>query len=199
MFRCFTWLLNGLQFLYGSRLFSSGSTSEIGDIRDDNNDESSSLRLDERLCGQQTLEHNQEEMFSLIRKYEGCNLHAYKCPAGIWTIGYGTTIYPDGSSVKEGDECLLAEAEGLLQWYCVTKIKLPKGQWTYNQKAALYSLIYNIGQTAFDKSKCKKAIEAEDWKTAKKEWTWTKANGKELNGLVKRRNEEKELFFNGLI
>lgn len=134
----------------------------------------------------------------LIKKYEGCKLEAYRCPAQVWTIGYGTTIYMSGQRVKEGDKITQEDADSLLLWYC-SHIKLPKGQFGCNQKIALYSLIYNIGQTAFDKSKCKKAIEAMDWKTAYKEWTWTTAKGVELKGLVKRRKEEKELFFDGLI
>lgn len=139
------------------------------------------------------------EHFLLIKKYERLRLKAYKCPAGVWTIGYGTTFYPSGEKVKDGDTCTKEEADGLLLWYCTTKIKLPKGVFNENQKEALYSLLYNIGQIAFDKSKCKKAIEAEDWQTAYDNWDWIKANGKVLKGLVNRRNEEKELFFKGLL
>ena len=138
-------------------------------------------------------------MFELIKKWEGCKLKAYKCPAGVLTIGYGTTFYPDGSKVKEGDTCTKEEADGLLLWYCTTKIKLPKGTFTDNQKEALWSLIYNIGQTAFDKSTCKKAIEAQDWKTAYDNWNWNKAGGKVLKGLINRRREERLLFFDGLL
>lgn len=134
----------------------------------------------------------------LIKKYEGCKLTAYRCPAGVWTIGWGTTIYMSGQKVREGDKITQEDADSLLFWYC-SHIILPKGQLTTNQKIALYSLIYNIGQYAFDRSKCKRAIEAQDWKTAYKEWTWTTSKGVELKGLVKRRNEEKELFFEGLI
>ena len=71
-------------------------------------------------------------MFELIKKWEGLSLKAYKCPAGVWTIGYGTTFYPDGSKVKEGDTCTKEEADGLLLWYCTTKIKLPKNIYIYN-------------------------------------------------------------------
>lgn len=141
-------------------------------------------------------------MYELIKKWEGCKLKAYPDPATggePYTIGYGNTFYPDGTKVKECDTCTKEEADGLLLWYCTTKIKLPEGQFTENQKEALCSLIYNIGQGAFDKSKCKKAIEAQDWKTAYKNWDWTRANGKVLKGLVNRRNEEKQLFFEGLI
>ena len=138
-------------------------------------------------------------MFELIKKWEGCKLKAYKCPAGILKIGYGTTFYPDGTKVKEGDTCTKEEADGLLLWYCTTKIKLPKGTFTDNQKEALWSLIYNIGQTAFDKSICKKAIESQDWQTAYDNWNWNKAGGKVLKGLINRRREERLLFFDGLL
>ena len=140
-----------------------------------------------------------QDVMSLIKLYEGCELEAYKCPAGVWTIGWGLTFYPDGSRVKKGDKITQEQADNFLQWYCVANIRLPKGQFTINQKTALYSLIYNIGQTAFDRSVCKRAIESQDWKKAYQNWNWTKAGGKELKGLVKRRNSEKTLFFEGLV
>lgn len=139
------------------------------------------------------------DLMTLIKRFEGCRLEAYRCPAGVWTIGWGTTFYPDGSRVKKGDIITQQQADNILQWYCVENIRLPKGQFTVNQKTALYSLIYNIGQGAFDRSQCKKNIEAQDWKRAYNNWTWTKAGGKELKGLVKRRDAEKTLFFEGLI
>lgn len=134
-------------------------------------------------------------IYLLIKQFEGCKLDAYYCPAHIPTIGWGNTTYKDGTCVKIGDKITQAEADDLLEWYCRENIKLPKGEWNLKQKQALYSLIYNIGQSAFDKSKCKKAIENKDWAEAHKQWDWTKANGKELKGLVKRRNAEKKLFF----
>lgn len=137
-------------------------------------------------------------MYELIKKYEGCKLTAYKCPAGVITIGYGTTVYPNGQKVQMGDKITKKQAEEYLADYC-QKIKLPKGCFTSDQKEALYSLIYNIGQGAFDRSACKKAIEACDWKKAYNNWDWVKAGGKTLRGLVLRRNEEKNLFFDGLL
>jgi lysozyme len=138
-------------------------------------------------------------MFTLIKQFEGCELTAYYCPAGKLTIGYGNTFYKDGSPIKEGDTITKAEAEDLLSWYCREHIKLPKGEWNLKQKQALYSLIYNIGQSAFDRSKCKKVIEKQEWAEAYKQWDWTKANGKELKGLVRRRNAEKKLFFDEIV
>jgi len=133
-------------------------------------------------------------MYDLIKKYEGCRLVAYKCPAGVWTIGYGTTVYPSGQPVKKGDKCTQAEAESLLDWYVKTQIKLPDGL-TNSQKEALRSLIYNIGQSAFDKSSLKKAIIAKDWKAVYKNWDWVTGGGAFLKGLAKRRAEELILFF----
>lgn len=133
-------------------------------------------------------------MYELIKKYEGCRLTAYKCPAGIWTIGYGTTVYPNGQPVKRGDKCTQAEADSLLEWYVKNKIQLPSGI-NKNQTMALQSLIYNIGQGAFDRSSLKKAIVAKDWKAVWKNWDWVTGGGKFLNGLAKRRAEELMLFF----
>jgi lysozyme len=47
----------------------------------------------------------------LIKKFEGCKLKAYKCPAGLWTISWGLTFYPDGTKVKEGDVITQQQAE----------------------------------------------------------------------------------------
>lgn len=133
----------------------------------------------------------------LIKKYEGLSLKAYKCPAGINTIGYGTTSYPDGTPVKQGDTITKEKAEALLLDYIINKI-LPNIRdldLTDNQQAALCSLIYNIGWGAFSKSKCYKAIKNKDWETAFHNWDWIKGGGKVLKGLIKRRAEEMALFF----
>ena len=133
-------------------------------------------------------------MNNIIKKYEGCKLSAYKCPAGVWTIGYGTTVYPNGKPVKQGDRVTKEEAEALLLWYIKNKITLPSGL-NNNQKEALNSLIYNIGQSAFDRSALKKAIVSKDWKMVYKNWDWVMGGGKFLKGLAKRRAEELLLFF----
>ena len=133
----------------------------------------------------------------LIKKYEGLSLKAYKCPAGIYTIGYGTTVYPDGKAVKAGDVITKTKAEALLLDYVINKIfpNIRDLNLTSNQEAAVCSLVYNIGLPAFKKSKCYKAIKAKDWETVFKEWEWYKAGGKTLKGLLKRRSEERYLFF----
>ena len=135
----------------------------------------------------------------LIKESEGYREEAYQCSAGKWTIGYGNTFYQDGTPVKEGDTITRDKAEELLYWYCNTHVKYPRKDLTENQKSALCSLIFNIGQPAFDRSKCKKAIEQGDWVEAHRQWDWVTAQGRILPGLVIRRQKEKRLFFEGLL
>lgn len=137
---------------------------------------------------------------SLIEKFEGFSEKPYICPAGKATIGFGSTFYEDGTPVKMTDKPITKErARELVRWYCETQIKYPRDDLNNDQKASVCSLIFNIGQSAFDKSKCKKAIVAGDWAEAHRQWDWITANGKVLPGLVIRRQKEKELFFKGLI
>lgn len=137
---------------------------------------------------------------SLIEKFEGFSEKPYICPAGKATIGFGSTFYEDGTPVKMTDKPITKErARELVRWYCETQIKYPRDDLNNDQKASVCSLIFNIGQSAFDKSKCKKAIVAGDWAEAHRQWDWITANGKVLPGLVIRRQKEKELFFKGLL
>lgn len=133
----------------------------------------------------------------IIKKYEGFRSQAYKCPAGVWTIGYGSTCYADGSPVKKGDTISEPTAEGLLTDYLIKNVRPHFEGLNLNesQKAALESLIYNIGWGAFSKSKCFKALKEKDWPTFIKEYDWFKGGGKFLMGLAKRRTEELYTFF----
>lgn len=132
-----------------------------------------------------------------IKRYEGCSLKAYKCPAGVWTIGYGSTTYADGKPVKQGDVITKAQADGLLIRYVSDNIlpHIKDLKLTDSQTIAVISLIYNVGWPAFSKSKCYKAIKEKDWGTAFKNWDWITGGGKVLKGLIKRREEERFLFF----
>lgn len=137
-------------------------------------------------------------MIELIKKYEGLSLKPYLCPAHVPTIGYGNTTYADGTPVKMSDKAITVDkAEALLRDYVIKNIlpKINDLDLTQGQAEAVISLIYNIGWPAFSKSKCYKAIKSKDWGTVYNEWDWIIANGKVLKGLVKRRAEEKYLFF----
>lgn len=139
-------------------------------------------------------------MSYLIEKYEGFSQIAYRCPAGVWTIGYGSTTWANGEPVKQGDTITQEDAKSLLDSWLMGNFfpKVRHVQLSKDQLEALSSLVYNIGWPAFAKSKCWKAIQAKDWETAFKNWDWIKAGGKVLPGLIKRRAEEMFLFFSDI-
>ncbi len=130
----------------------------------------------------------------LIKKHEGCRLKAYKCPRGVWTIGYGHT-----NNVRPDDVITQDEAEELLKRDLkvhednvkrVVKIAL-----TQNQFDALVSFEYNVGYGAFANSTLLKLLNAGNYNGASKQFErWVYAGDRVLEGLVKRRKEEKGLF-----
>ena len=136
----------------------------------------------------------------LIKEFEGFSANAYLCPAKIPTIGYGNTFYSDGRKVKLGEQISKTDALELLE-KIVNKdfadkifpaIKVPVAQ---NQFDAMVSLAYNIGTGSFLKSTLLKKVNANDFAGAGEEFLrWNKANGKEVLGLTKRREREKQLF-----
>lgn len=130
----------------------------------------------------------------LIKKYEGCRLQAYLCPAGVWTIGYGTTFYPDGTPVKAGDIITQTYADVLLNDYIDRHIRPLFTKFPYAltelQQSAVASLVYNVGESSFLRSKLYTAICDKDYSEICRQWDWYKADGKVLKGLVKRRVEE---------
>lgn len=138
----------------------------------------------------------------LIKKYEGCRLQAYLCPAGVWTIGYGTTFYPDGTPVKAGDIITQTYADVLLNDYIDRHIRPLFTKFPYTltelQQSAIASLVYNVGESSFLRSKLYKAICDKDYSEICRQWDWYKADGKVLKGLVKRRVEELFTFVNEL-
>ena len=134
----------------------------------------------------------------LIKKWEGCKLTAYKCPAGVWTIGYGSTFYEDGTKIKEGDKISLQRAEELLM-HEVTMIcnRLPNLAINQNQMDAICSFIYNVGIGAFIRSTLYSLMRKNpnDPKIGDEFLKWKKAGGKVLRGLLNRRIDEKTLYF----
>lgn len=130
----------------------------------------------------------------LIKKYEGCRLTAYKCPAGVWTIGYGHT-----NGVKKGQKISRKQAENFLR-EDIGKFengvkKAVSVRLTQNQFDALVSFTYNVGLGAFKTSTLRRKLNAGDYAGASKEFLkWNKAGGVVLDGLKRRRNAEKALF-----
>lgn len=140
----------------------------------------------------------------LLHHYEGLKLKAYKCPAGVWTIGLGNTRYLDDKAVKEGDTITLAEAESLMHKtlkkfaQAVSKHMIVPGI-TQSMFDALVCFTYNVGIGAFEGSTLLRKLKAGKPKAevAAQFHLWIKGGGKVLNGLVKRRAAEAWLFEHG--
>ena len=128
----------------------------------------------------------------IIKKYEGCRLEAYKCPAGVWTIGYGHT-----KGVKKGMKITAAKAEAYLKSDCKSSEKavnkyMKKYNFNQNQFDALVSFTFNCGAGSLKTLVNNGARSIEE--ISKKIPAYCKANGVTLEGLRKRRNSEKALF-----
>lgn len=141
---------------------------------------------------------------ALIKQFEGLRKEAYKCPAGVWTIGYGTTRYPTGGAVRANDQITEANAllylrQSLLDLFGPNVLHLiqPAQTWTANRIAALVSFAYNVGLYAVEKSTLRKRLntgENPGVVVSEELPRWTKADGKELPGLARRRAAEVSLF-----
>ena len=135
----------------------------------------------------------------LICSFEGLRLNAYDDGVGVWTIGFGTTIYPNGIKVKKGDTCTEAQAKAYMahdlkkfESAVNSAVTVPINQ---NQFDALVSLAYNIGTSAFKNSTLVKKLNAGDIRGAAAQFNvWNKGGGKVMQGLVNRRKSEKALF-----
>lgn len=134
--------------------------------------------------------HISKNGISLITKYEGCILHSYKCPAGVYTIGYGHTtgVRPNMRiTQKEAEELLIQD---LKKYESIVNAYDNIYHWSQNQFDALCSFAFNIGNiTTLTASGTRNKFTI-----AEKMLLYVKANGKILNGLVKRRKEEHDLF-----
>ena len=129
-----------------------------------------------------------------ISSFEGCRLSAYKCSAGVWTIGYGHTEY-----VKEGDTCTEEQANAWLiedirntQLLLAHYVNVPVSEGEF---VALVSLAFNVGVGALMKSKLLRKLNSGDREGAAEEFLdFDLANGKRLAGLTRRRKAEHDLF-----
>lgn len=138
--------------------------------------------------------HISQKGLDLIKSFEGLRLSAYKCPAGVWTIGYGTTagVKPGQSITKERAEELLRDDVKRFEDQVLRLVKVPL---TQGQFDALVSFTYNLGAANLGNSTLLRLLNAGDYKGAAAQFDrWTKAGGKELPGLVKRRAAERALF-----
>lgn len=140
-----------------------------------------------------------------IVAFEGMELNAYKCPAGVWTIGVGHTGTVDGIPISRGMMIPEAEAMALLRedikrFERYLNRQSFVGRLTQGMFDALVSFIFNVGTGAFDSSTMRKKLctgaAPEDIAKEFRKWVYGTVNGKKerLPGLVKRRERESELF-----
>lgn len=136
----------------------------------------------------------------LVKSFEGLRLRAYRCPAGRWTIGYGST-----SGVTDGDTITAEEAEELLEHdlseaaaHVDRLVRVPLNE---NQRGALASFIFNFGAIKFMSSTLRELLNRGDYDAVPRELRrWTKARHPathqlvELPGLVRRREAEAALW-----
>jgi lysozyme len=135
-----------------------------------------------------------EALVSALKHFEGLRLEAYKCPGGVWTIGYGHT-----KDVKAGDKITKYQAEQFLKEdlqkfeAIANKVKRISTQGRFD---AVLDFIYNCGTTNFEKSTLKAYIECgkATWEIQEQFLRWVNAGGKKLGGLVSRRIWEAARF-----
>ena len=130
-----------------------------------------------------------KEGIALIKKFEGCKLEAYKCPAGVWTCGYGST-----KGVEEGDIWSQEKADHMLEVelkefgdYVNNLVDVPLSQ---NQFDALVAWTFNLGKHRLSKFKFMlHAVEIEDWEEMAKQME----NSRWFNQVGRRGRELKDM------
>lgn len=133
---------------------------------------------------------------SLCRQFEGFFPRPYLCPAGVPTIGFGSTRYEDGTRIALSDPPITKErAERLLAWeiekQCLPAVERYTPGLTPKRKAALIDFVYNLGAGRLAASTLRKRINAGDYAGSQTElMKWVRGGGKVLPGLVKRRAAE---------
>lgn len=141
-------------------------------------------------------EYSVESAMDFIEAWEGCRLTAYKCPAGVWTIGVGHT-----KDVTEHDEITYEQSRKMLR-EDIEEVKRGLAPFvnvhvTEGQFVALVSLAFNVGASyvVHNCPRLMRALNAGDVEQAAHQFLdITKAGGKELPGLVRRRKSEAKLF-----
>jgi|TARA_R100001460_G_scaffold27676_2_gene55596 lysozyme len=135
-----------------------------------------------------------QEGIALIKKFEGCELEAYKCAAGVWTIGYGST-----KGVEEGNTITQEDADNLLleemheyEGYINDMVTVDLKQ---NEFDSLVSWVFNLGPSNLSSSTLLSRLNNKVWDDVPNQIKrWNKAGGQVRQGLVRRREAEALLF-----
>ena len=137
----------------------------------------------------------------MMHHFEGCRLQAYQCSAKVWTIGWGNTYYQDKKPVKQGDKVTQDQADELFEMimneFAIEVRNALTKEVNENQFSALVCFAYNVGIGNLKKSTLlrKVNVNPNDETIALEFAKWNKAGGKVLNGLVRRRKAEADLYF----
>lgn len=144
----------------------------------------------------------------LCRRFEGFRAKPYLCPAGVPTIGYGSTYYADGRKVTLDDapisepvarallmvELLHTYAPGVLR-QCPGLLPLALMENDWRRLNAIVDFAYNLGVGRLQTSTLKRKINSQDWEGAREQLSlWVRGGGRVLPGLVARRQAEAALI-----
>ncbi len=144
----------------------------------------------------------------LCRRFEGFSAKPYLCPAGVWTIGYGSTYYANGDKVTKDDPSIDREyAERLLMHelvhtyapgairQCPILLTVAIKDKDWGKLNAIVDFCYNLGIGRLQTSTLKRKINQQDWDGAIEQLKlWVRGGGKVLRGLVIRRDAEAALM-----
>lgn len=136
-----------------------------------------------------------QKAIDLIKEFEGFRSSAYKCPAGVWTIGYGHTagVKPGMKVTREQAEAMLRKDLKIYERHTAKSLgdaKTSQGQWD-----ALVSFCYNAGPANLNISSMLRLHKQGQYKAAADSFlNWTKGGGRVLAGLVRRRKAERSLY-----
>lgn len=147
-----------------------------------------------------------ENGLKLIQEFESFVNAPYLDSARVWTIGYGSTYYPNGKPVTGRDKPITREYAETIQRNVISKDfepvinellekEIASGFVNQNMYDAIISLTYNIGVNGFKRSSVLKLLKQGDKENAGNAFLlWNKSGGKVLRGLIKRREKERQLF-----
>jgi len=144
------------------------------------------------------MRHITQEGLDLIKRFEGFSPTIYLCPAGYPTIGYGHVVreeeqerFEDGINEQEAEELL----ERDVRWAERGVLRLIDVALTDGQFDALVSFTFNLGTGALQRSTLRRKVNREEHEQVPREfmrWVW--AGGRRLEGLIKRRTTEAEMY-----
>ncbi|MEY4441033.1 MAG: hypothetical protein RL442_33 [Pseudomonadota bacterium] len=151
---------------------------------------------------------NVELAAELCRRFEGFRSSPYLCPAGVPTIGYGSTYYQDGRKVAMTDPAIdeptarMMLVSDLLNRFAPGVVRQCPGLLPLALKAndwrklnAIVDFAYNLGVGRLQTSTLRRKVNAGDWAGAAEQlMLWTRGGGRQLPGLVRRREAERALL-----